>query len=637
LDNCEHLIEACANLAGSLMQGCSKLVILATSRESLDVAGEATFYVPSLSVPKLTDLHILEQVQFSEAARLFVDRAKAASPIFQITEQNALALARICSRLDGIPLAIELAAARINLLTPEQLADRLEHSFTLLAGGPRTSLPRHQTLRAAIDWSYNLLSKAERILLHRLSIFSGGWSIEAAERVCASDEIQSDQVLELLGSLVSKSMVLADHVEDGEMRYRLLETIRQFAREKLIDSDEELAIRTRHRDYFLWLAEQAEPRLRSGERLVWTRKIELETYNLFQAMEWSLIQPDGLVPTLRILAALVRRLWYPRGYIPQIDTYLIKGLAMARDDPSVPRLLLAKIISLNLYSKASIDMANLVIEGILMCQELGPDADIERCRILSLASFASSALKGDFSTASFLGEECLKLVRLLDSSNAWDKALALTHISWGYILFMDQYEVLQGYAEEALRCFQQSGDLWDGGPYIVLGHISKIKGEFDKAYAYYEKAVTVYDESGDQIGKLWSYFYLGDLELTRGNYSDVKKLIKELLNLSYEIFEIEGLANSIMLLGVYKVLYDDPLTLTSRNRNYIKACRYFGAVEVLFENALTRKSTELKNYYKAALETLHSELPINVLTTAWKEGSEMSLNEAVKFALLDED
>ena len=235
LDNCEHLIVSCAALAEVLLRSCPELRILATSREALGIVGEFTWPVPPLSLPDLRRLPDRESLAQYESTCLFVERAVAVKPSFVLTEQNAPAVAQVCYRLDGIPLALELAAARTKVLSVEQIADRLDDCFRLLAAGGRTAMPRHKTLHATMDWSHELLGAKEQVLFRRLSVFSGGFSLEAAETVCAGEGIEEDEVLGLLSHLVDKSLVVARE-EDGEARYRLLGTVRQYGREKLDES-----------------------------------------------------------------------------------------------------------------------------------------------------------------------------------------------------------------------------------------------------------------------------------------------------------------------------------------------------------------------------------------------------------------
>src|ERR671916_1683038 len=268
LDNCEHLVEACATLAEALLRSCPELRVLATSREALGITGEVAWPVPSLSLPDLRRLSDIEGLPRYESARLFVERATTAKPTFALTEQNATAVAQVCYRLDGIPLAIELAAARTKVLPVEEISGRLDDCFRLLAAGGRTAMPRHRTLHATMDWSHDLLPDEERALFRRLSVFAGGFTLEAAESVCAGEDLERGEVLELLSHLVDKSLGVAREVS-GEARYRLLETVRQYAREKLSESDEAELLRERHAGFYLALAEEAEPELKGERQIAW--------------------------------------------------------------------------------------------------------------------------------------------------------------------------------------------------------------------------------------------------------------------------------------------------------------------------------------------------------------------------------
>jgi len=302
LDNCEHVIEACAQLSEALLQACPKLKILASSREALGIAGEMPYRVQSLKTPNPEQLPSLEALSEMAAVRLFLERAAIVKPDFTLTKDNAAFVAQICFRLDGIPLAIELAAARVKVLSPEQIAARLDDRFRLLTGGSRTALPRQQTLRAMIDWSYSLLSEPEKTLFRRLAVFVGGWTLEAAEQVCAGqNDILSHDILDLLTRLVDKSLVFSEESR-GEIRYHRLETIRQYAREKFFETDEAEIIRNQHLAYYVKFAEIAEGHMRGRARAAWTHRLEAEQDNLRTAMEWGLARnPES---ALRIAASL---------------------------------------------------------------------------------------------------------------------------------------------------------------------------------------------------------------------------------------------------------------------------------------------------------------------------------------------
>jgi non-specific serine/threonine protein kinase len=332
LDNCEHLIVACAQFADSVLHSAPDVRLLATSREALGIAGEQTFQVPSLQLPT-PQLPTSELAQL-ESVRLFVDRAHAVKSDFVLSDTNAPVVAQICQRLDGIPLALELAAARVKALSVEQIALRLDDRFRLLTGGSRTSLPRQQTLRAAIDWSYNLLSGPERVLLQRLSVFVGGWTLEAAEFVCVANvgaihPLKGDfesPLLDTLAHLVDKSLVVAE-THEGAARYRLLETVRQYAREKLLDAGESEQVRERQLTYFVRLAEQAEPMLNTAQRAKWIVRLETEHDNLRAVLEWACGYD---LESARWLVGLLRRFWVFSNYSYEGHAWLVRVLNLGK-------------------------------------------------------------------------------------------------------------------------------------------------------------------------------------------------------------------------------------------------------------------------------------------------------------------
>ncbi|HEY8899901.1 MAG TPA: adenylate/guanylate cyclase domain-containing protein [Chthoniobacterales bacterium] len=312
IDNCEHLLEACADLVAEMLRSCSTIRILATSRASLGIAGERTWAVPPLSVLNpARDLFqisdIVGVVSQYEAVRLFIDRAAAVKPGFEVTRQNAAAIAQICWRLDGIPLAIELAAARARVLTPEQIAQRLDDRFRLLTGGGRSVLPHQQTLRTLIDWSYDLLSESERVLFRRLGVFGGGRTIEAIEAVCTGDGVDTYDALDLLQLLVDKSLLSVESDATDATRYTMIESVWQYARERLEASGEFPALRDRHLDYFLVLAEEARPQLESLSTARWLDRVGSDIFNFRLAFDWAAAStPENTQKGLRIVAALTR-------------------------------------------------------------------------------------------------------------------------------------------------------------------------------------------------------------------------------------------------------------------------------------------------------------------------------------------
>ena len=344
LDNCEHLVQAVAPLAEALLRACPQLQILATSRETLGVAGEVAFCVQPLALPPAQRgvQPPRSAVEEYDAIQLFVERARTAQRTFALTDQNAAAVARICQRLDGIPLGIELAAGWVNLLRPEEIASRLEENFNLLMGSTRTVLPRHQTLCAAIEWSYNLLPEIERLLLRRLSVFAGGWALEAAETVtsCPPDcptPLTTKHVLSKLSQLVNKSLVAVEQSAEIEARYRMLEPIRVYLREKLAEAGEEPQLRDRHLAYHVALVEAAEPELKAHHQLIWLARLDQEQDNIRGALSWSLSQRKA-AEGLRLVGAL-GQYWEMRFNLGEGGRWCEAVLALVNEDAGWQRSL----------------------------------------------------------------------------------------------------------------------------------------------------------------------------------------------------------------------------------------------------------------------------------------------------------
>ena len=327
LDNCEHLVASCAQLIETLLRACPGLRVLATSREPLGVAGEIAWRVPSLSLPWPPQPTPGEPGAQSEAVRLFLERASEAAPTFAATEQNKAAIARVCYRLDGIPLALELAATRVTVLSVEQIADELDDRFRLLVGGKRTAVPRQQTLQATFDWSFDLLTDPERAVLRRLAPFAGGFGLDAARAVCSGGEVAAEDVLDHLTRLVNKSLVAADtgRRRPASTSWKPCSSTRRRGCRKLGESSRAGA---QHLRWFLDLAERAEPEQRSADQTLWLDRLEMEHENLTAALEWSRTASDGAEAGLRLAAAL-RWFWFARGHPSEGLLWLKRGLAGA--------------------------------------------------------------------------------------------------------------------------------------------------------------------------------------------------------------------------------------------------------------------------------------------------------------------
>ncbi len=454
-----------------LLRGCPQLQILTTSREALGIGGEVARRVPSLAVPAPDQLPPIEQLTQFEAVQLFVERARAVQPAFVVTPQNAAAVAQLCWRLDGIPLAIELAAARVRVLTVEQIASRLGDRFRLLTGGSRSALRRQQTLSAAIDWSHDLLTEPERVLFRRLAVFAGGWSLEAAEGVCGDGQtaegsgnkedrsssaplapLPVSEVLDLLTGLVDKSLVLAEE-QSGDTRYRFLETIRQYAGEKLLAAGEAMAARDRHLGWFLEFAERAKPELIGPEQVAWLDRLEGERDNLRGALEWALER--GLVERALRLAAAVWRLWHVRVNPGEGREWLLRVLAAP--GAAAPTLARAE-----------------VLDGA--------------CQIVM-------TLQADDPVALRLGEECVAIYRVLGDRRGI--ALALRHLGY-HAANMGNFERGEQLATEALAEAREANAPWAGAQSMqVLGMAAMGRGDYLLAGRHFETSLATFRSLGD--------------------------------------------------------------------------------------------------------------------------------------------
>ena len=378
LDNCEHLIEACAGFARTMLVSCPGLQVLATSREALGIAGEVNWRVPSLAVPDEGYLPSVEGVARCEAVALFAERARSRLPSFGLSNENAGAVAEVCRKLDGIPLAIELAAARVSMLSVEQISERLKDPLGFLTAGDRTTAPRQRTLRSTLAWSYEMLEETERRLFGRLSVFAGGWTLEAAEAVGEGNGIERYEALDLLSGLVDKSLVVAEASgeEEGTLRYRMLEPVRQYARERLEESGEADSVRHQHAAWFLALAEEAEPELKGARREAWLERLETEHDNVRAALSWALEGGDAELG-LR-LAGAIGGFWLMRSHLIEGRRWLEAGLAGSGTSPtaSARAKALARAGSVALWQNDLEAAVALLEEGLGLYEELNDEPGI---------------------------------------------------------------------------------------------------------------------------------------------------------------------------------------------------------------------------------------------------------------------
>jgi non-specific serine/threonine protein kinase len=619
LDNCEHLIEASAELANKLLHTCPRLRIIATSREALGIDGEVSFCVPSLSRPDPRLKLPAEELAHYEAVQLFIERARLKRPDFKLTPQNAPAVAELCSRLDGIPLAIELAAARIMVLSVEQLVDRLSERFRLLTSGNQAAMPRHQTLRALVDWSYDLLTDEERALLRTLSVFAGGFSLEAVEEVCRSLRMESE-IIDVLAHLVDKSLV--DMREwRGEARYEMLETIRQYAWEKLEELGEVESARVAHLAWFLKLAEQAEAEFRGPEQVAWTDRLEVEHDNLRAALRWAQ-ESKNPEAGLRIAGALWR-FWGRRDYLSEGRGWLEATLALAHAfsrerTPTEARVLSgAGIIA---WCQGDFPAAHsLLADSAATCRELGDGwGSAQALSYLGLVAL----FEGNHEAARSLGEESLAIFRVL--GDEWGIALALSNL--GRVLYqLGDYVRARSLNEEGLAIFRAVGDRWGTARTLNnLGEIARLQGDFIAAQVIYEESLEVWRKLGHKVGIAWALHNLGYVAQHRGDYRLMEQLFRDSLALYREAGDKQGIAMCVAgLAGVVRAAVQPEW-----------ATRLLGAADALLEAIGAHLWPADRMEYDRHVAAVRAYLNENAFEAAWAEGRAMSLEQVVALAEL---
>jgi predicted ATPase/DNA-binding XRE family transcriptional regulator len=617
LDNCEHLIEACAHLADTLLRACPGLQILATSREALGMTSEVSRRVASLATPPLDPLPSVEQLVEYAAVHLFVERANAVRSDFVVTNRNAAAVARICHRLDGIPLALELAAARVRGLSVEDLAARLDDRFRLLTGGNRTALPRQQTLKATIDWSFELLSGVERALFARLSVFAGDWTLEAAEAVCGGNGIEQEEVLDLLLHLVEKSLVGAEEDTAGTRRYRLLETLRQYGREQLLASGQAEAAYNQHAAHYLALAEQSELELFQA---AWMRRLAVEQDDYRAALEW--LVGRGEIDRAMRLTGVLWRFWEVRGHLREGRQRLAELLALP--GASVPSLARAKVL--------------------------------DGSGVLALYQY-------DIPTARAMFKQSLALYR--QHQDHGGTAWVLIHLGW---LCQDtgRYKAGRRFLRESLALCQQIDERRGiARCQTILGTLALQEGDLTTARALHEKAVALNREVGDTWGTAWALNLLGIdllelLEIGQADAQSAHAVLQESLTMWQELGELRHQAYANAHLGVVAIWQGDLLSgrarldqslstfaelgdlvgivqtfpmyakLFAAQGHYERVVRVLGAMSAPFRPMV---GIPLRSSVERHLVSARAALGPEVVSVAWSEGQAMSLDQAVAYAL----
>lgn len=551
LDNCEHLVDACAQLVEAILQACPKVHILATSREALGIAGELSFPVPSLSLPAVDAEGEIDDLIRYESIRLFMQRAGSVQPGFKLDVDNAAAVVQIVRRLDGIPLAIELATARLKLLSPEQIAARLDDRFRLLTGGSRTALPRQQTLQAMMDWSYELLDEAERTLLRRLSVFGGGFTLEAVEAICLDPASTADpdavpdafapSILDLVAQLIDKSLVSVDEGR-GTPRYRMLETVRQYGREKLVAAGEAVCFRRRHRDWCLALAAEASREMQGPEQVAWINRVAAEHDNLRAALDWSLggdAPGDGLR-----LAGDLWWFWFVRGFMSEGRDWLERALAVPNppEPDRAEALLGAGALAWRQRDYAAADA--LLAGSLALYRSLGCPRGIARA-LHFLGRVAQ--FQGDYQWAGALYEESLALASA--TCDTW--AIAATMDAMGLMAWQQgDFTRAKALLDGSLAYTRQLGDpLGTADALNILGRVAYDQGDYAQAAALIDESLAVYRALGDRVAIAYANGKLGHVALCLGDIARAEALIEQSRSESRALGEKRCLAYAGISLG----------------------------------------------------------------------------------------
>lgn len=619
LDNCEHLIDAAARLADTLLSSCTRLKILATSREPLNLAGEVSWAVPPLSVPGPAEETGAEERERSESVRLFVDRALHKPRVFAASERNVEAVANICRRLEGIPLAIELAAARVGTLGVEQISERLGHSLQLLGDGSRTAESRQQTLYKTLDWSYELLDEKERILFRRLSAFAGGWTLEAAEAVCAGDGIEEEEILDLLSRLVDKSLANIDAKETA--RYRFLEPVRQYARDRLEESGEADEVRRRHAEFYLAFAERAERELSGPEQVYWMDRLETEYDNIREALGWVLNEGDGNKGELGLrLAAALWRVWYLRGHLNEGRLWIEEMLALDDGGLAATRARALGGAGYLAWHQGDFGRAEALFEeSLALARQGGYKRDIAAA-LNGLGRVASYG-RGDIVAARANFDEALSLYR--ESGDRWGVAMSL-YFSGVAEAFGDDPAAAVPLLDEALAMFREVED-WEGiaDSVGVMGMVSLGQGEYPKARRLLEESQEIMKSLGDKGAVAKTLSALGDVALGEGDpeaayglYEQALAILKDVDDKWWIAWCLEGMAG-----------------VAAAQRDLGRAARLFGAAAALRDVMGAPRPPLQRANYERRLASARAESDEASFEAAWEEGREMAPEEAVEHAL----
>jgi len=615
LDNFEQVIAA-ASVTTSLLLECPKLKILVTSRAPLRVRGEHELPVPTLAVPNIAKMpHAMELISYAAVA-LFVQRAQAIRTEFSVTVENARIVAEICTRLDGLPLALELAAARTRVLSPQALLLRLQNRLELLTDGQRDLPARQQTLRNTIAWSYDLLEEEDKKLFRRLSVFAGSFSFEAAEVICVTGKASSEKGLDQLSRLVEKSLLLSDTV-DGEVRFRMLETIREFAFESLVSTVENEQIVSRFADYFISLAERAESELRGPDQGVWLARLEHDHDNLRVALRRSL-EKEKIELSLRFCSALWF-FWYIRGYLTEGRLWIERTLAECWT--TVPRLRTKALLGAGTLAAFQYDFPkarSLLNESLAISRELGDNQGIGRA-LNVLGILARN--QGDFTEGQKLHEESLAKFREL--GDKWGIATVLNSLGVG-ARYQAHYDEAIAIHRQSLELFRELGDKRSIARALAnLGSTLIRKVDYESARRLLDESLSLYLELGDKIGIADSLCEHGVLTRREQDYNTAAKWLKEAMLVYKEIGSSDGIA----------ACFEEFVGCACAEGRFDRAAKLLGAAQVIREALDSPIPPEDRNEHERHVTMAQSALGQENFEREKTNGREMTREEGVEYAL----
>ncbi len=618
LDNFEQVVAAAPQLE-HLLAGCPQLTILVTSRAVLHLQAEQVFPVAPLALPDLAKDLAPADIAQSAAVALFLQRVCSLLPSFEITAANARAIAELCVRLDGLPLALELAAARVRLLPPQALLARLSQRLQLLTSAPRTSPDRQQTLRKTLQWSYDLLGHEEQSLFRRLGVCAGGWTMETAEALGQGSDTTSTDVLNTLASLLDHSLIQQSEQEAGEPRFLMLETIREYALECLQASGETEAMRRQHATFFLQLVEEAEPKLRSAEQDTWRRQLEVEQDNLRAALRWTLESQEAEMGLW--LAGALLAFWRSSNQDREGRSWCEQVLAQSgtqvRTAARAKALLAAGTTTMH---QDLSEAQRLLAESISIGREVGAVFRRNLAHALAMLTHVS-LLQGDPSAARELAEESVRLFQ--EVGEAWGSALALNFLGRATLELGDPIAA-RPLLEESAALFRMIGDRQRlAMPLIALGLVALRLSDYAGARTHFEEALAVARETGDELYIAAALARLGTVALRVGDYQQAATLYGQSLALIWA----QGYSESIAL-GLAGLA-----ELANRLGQPERAARLVGAIEGLHEVSGIRLSPLRRAEHDRAVEGIHALLDEATFVAAWQEGRMMPLERAITYAL----